>query len=119
MEDEMTFTSTVEDTNFCTTKTVSVRCRDGAEMATLIRHQWRHGSVDYELNFEDAYCGGDYTGIWGRIKRAWRALCDKPICYTGLYFEGSPRIRRFLVDCLAMVNETCPVPEQEVEEETQ
>ena len=105
MKDEWTFTSTIDAVDFCTIKTVSVRCRDGAEMVTLIQRLRSYGSIDYELNFEDAYCGGDYRGIFGRFKRAWCAFWNKPICYTGLYFEGTPRIRKFLTDCLALVDE--------------
>ena len=91
--------------NISKTKSVSLRCTDNAEMAVLTR--WEYGAlgeVDYELNIEDAYCGGDYMGIKGRFKRAWHAFWAKPVYYTGIYCEDKERMRKFLTDCLELID---------------
>lgn len=91
--------------NIAKTKSVSLRCTDNAEMAVLTR--WEYGvlgEVDYELNIEDAYCGGDYMGIKGRFKRAWHAFWAKPVYYTGIYCEDKERMRKFLTDCLELID---------------
>lgn len=91
--------------NICKTKSVSLRCVDHAEMAVLTRWEYSVlGDVDYELNIEDAYCGGDYMGIKGRFKRAWHAFWAKPVYYTGIYCEDKERMRKFLTDCLELID---------------
>lgn len=84
-------------------KEVNMRCDCHAEMASFCRHDWQNGEVDYELAIEDAYCGGDYIGIKGRFKRAWRAFWAKPICYAEVYCEDGKRMKKFLEDCLGLM----------------
>lgn len=86
-------------------KEVNMRCDCCAEMATFIRHDWKHSDTDYELTIEDAYCGGDYMGIKGRFKRAWKAFWAKPIYYSGVYCQDGQRMRKFLEDCLSLMDE--------------
>lgn len=86
-------------------KEVNMRCDCCAEMASFIRHDWEYQDVDYELTIEDSYCGGDYMGIKGRFKRAWRAFWAKPIYYLGVYCEDGKRMRKFLEDCLHIMEE--------------
>lgn len=86
-------------------KEVNMRCDFHAEMATFFRHDWRDGDTDYELTIADAYCGGDYMGIKGRFKRAWKAFWSKPIYYSGVYCEDGHRMRKFLEDCLSLMDE--------------
>ena len=85
---------------------VNMRCDCYAEMVTFIRHDWKHSDTDYELTIEDAYCGGDYMGIKGRFKRAWKAFWAKPIYYSGVYCQDGERMRKFLEDCLNLMDES-------------
>lgn len=89
---------------FINSKEVNIRCDCYSEMASFIRHDWKD-EVDYELTIEDAYCGGDYMGIKGRFKRAWRAFWAKPIYYSGVYCQDGERMRKFLEDCLSLMDE--------------
>lgn len=86
-------------------KEVNMRCDCCAEMATFLRHDWEYRDVSYELTIEDAYCGGDYMGIKGRFKRAWRAFWAKPVYYSSVYCEDGNRMKKFLEDCLNLMNE--------------
>jgi hypothetical protein len=86
-------------------KEINMRCDCGSEMVTFIRHDWKYNDTDYELTFEDAYCGGDYMGITGRFKRAWKAFWAKPIYYSAVYCQDGQRMRKFLKDCLNLMNE--------------
>ena len=86
-------------------KDVSIRCEDKVEMLTFIRHVWGNGDNDYEVVIEDAYCGGDYMGIKGRFKRAWKAFWAKPVYYNAIYCEDGKRMRKFLEDCLNLMDE--------------
>lgn len=81
------------------------RCDDNAETAVFTKHNWNDGEINYEFTIEDSYCGGDYMGIKGRFKRAWRAFWKKPICYTGVYCQDGERMKKFLKDCLDLIEE--------------
>lgn len=82
-------------------KEVYLRCDDYGETAVFSKF----GDNTYELTIEDSYCGGDYMGITGRFKRAWRAFFSKPIYYTGVYCSDKKRMKKFLKDCLKIVEE--------------
>ena len=96
-------------------KQVTLRCDDKAEACVFSRYDHKpimnlpDGMVkrdtDYEMTIEDSYIGGDYKGFFGRIKRAWRAFTAKPVVYTGIYCEDKEKMKKFLTDCLALIDE--------------
>jgi hypothetical protein len=86
-------------------KTVTLRCDCGAEAAVFSKYIFKN-EVDYGLSFEDSWLAGNtYKGFFGRIKRAWKAFIAKPVSYTDVYCEGKDKMREFLVDCLALIDE--------------
>lgn len=90
-------------------KDIFLRCEDYAETAVFSRYDMydinNEPFSNYELTIEDSYCGGDYMGIKGRFKRTWKAFWAKPIVYTGVYCADKERIKKFLNDCLKLVDE--------------
>lgn len=82
------------------TKTVTLRCMDNEEAVVFTRYNYKNFDTDYEINIEDSYCCGDYMGIKGRFKRAWKAFWAKPIRYTGIYCKDKEQMEEFLQDCL-------------------
>ena len=95
-------------------KTVTIRCEDNAEAVVFTKYihnpilpnEVKFGKeVDFEINVEDSYVGGDYRGLLGRIKRAWRAFWAKPVVYTGIYCDNKDKMIKFLSDCLDLVVE--------------
>ena len=86
-------------------KNVYFRCDDNGEMVVFTKWSWNSGEIDYEFTIEDAYCGGNYMGIKGRFKRAWNAFWKKPIYYTGVFCEDGERMKKFLKDCLDLMEE--------------
>ena len=86
-------------------KNIYFRCDDNAEMVVFTKYNWNDGEINYEFSIEDSYCGGDYMGIKGRFKRAWRAFWKKPIVYTGVYCQDGERMKDFLKDCLDLLEE--------------
>lgn len=85
-------------------KEVTLRCDCHAETAVFSVYEFKN-EVDYELTIEDSYCGGDFMGIKGRFKRAWRAFFAKPIYYSGIYIEDGAKMKKFLEDALALIEE--------------
>ena len=88
---------------------VTLRCEDGAEAAVFSKYTYNK-DIDYEFTIEDSYIGGDYKGFFGRIKRAWRAFWDKPVVYTGIYCEDKDKMKKFLIDCLNLVEDKSYMP---------
>lgn len=94
---------------------VTLRCDDGAEACVFTKYTHNTiasitalldpDSMSYEICIEDDYVGGEYRGFFGRIKRAWRAFWDKPVVYTGIYTEDKDKMRKFLCDCLDLIDE--------------
>ena len=90
-------------------ETVTLRCDDGAEAVVFTKYIHTRPidetDIDYDISVEDNYVGGDYKGFFGRIKRAWAAFWDKPVNYTGIYCTDKKKMRKFLTDCLTLVDE--------------
>lgn len=97
------------------TKQVILRCKDKQEAVVFSKYTYKSimrltdGEVKlddgYEIMVEDSYVGGEYKGLFGRIRRAWRAFTAKPVVYTGIYCEDKNKMKRFLTDCLALIDE--------------
>lgn len=87
-------------------KQVILRCRDNAEALVFNRYEYKDFDIDYEINIEDSYCVGDYMGIKGRFKRAWHAFWAKPVYYTGIYSDNAEEVKKWLTNCLALIEET-------------
>jgi hypothetical protein len=94
-------------------KSITLRCDDHAETLVFTCYEcMAHSSsgetvreTDYEINIEDSYCGGDFRGIKGRVKRAWHAFWAKPIYYSGIYTSDKDKVRKWLTDCLALLEQ--------------
>lgn len=84
-------------------KTVTLRCACGSETIVFSKYIY-NSEIDYDISFEDSYLGNNYKGFFGRLKRAWRAFIDKPVCYTSIYCEDEAKIKEFLIDCLTLIN---------------
>lgn len=84
-------------------ESIYLRCKDHAEMLVFTQNKWKCGETDYDISIMDAYTGGDYKGIKGRFKRAFKAFFNKPIYYTGIYCENKDRVQKFLSDCLSLI----------------
>ena len=49
---------------------------------------WTDGDIAYDITIQDARYDHDYNTLWGRIKRAFKALFGKPVYYNDVYLEG-------------------------------
>jgi hypothetical protein len=88
-------------------KTVTLRCDDNAEAVVFTKYNYNYkdvNDIDYEITIEDSYIRGYYVGFFGRLRRAWRAFWSKPVVYTGIYTEDKEKMRKFLVDCLELID---------------
>lgn len=87
-------------------KSITLRCEDNQEAVVFNKYEYgKDYSTDFEINVEDNYVGKSYRGLFGRIKRAWAMFVDKPVVYTGIYCEDKEKMKKFLTDCLALIDE--------------
>ena len=87
-------------------KNVYLRCDDGAEAVVFNRYIYDGDYEDsYEINVEDCFCGYNTRGFIARIKRACAAFIAKPVIYTGVFTDDKTKMRKFLEDCLAVLDE--------------
>ena len=90
-------------------KTVELRCDDHAENLVFTRHEYKPTAMnhdastfyDYEINLEDSYC----RNRCNRFVRAWKAFWGKPIYYSGIYTEDKEKVRKWLTNCLRLLEE--------------
>lgn len=87
-------------------KSITLRCNDNQEAVVFNKYEYGGDySADFEINVEDSYIGKNYRGLFGRIKRAWAMFVGKPVVYTGIYCEDKEKMRKFLNDCLELLEE--------------
>ena len=78
-----------------------LRCDDNQEAVVFTKYIYSDNDISYEITIEDSYIGGgEYAGLFGRFKRAWKAFIGKPVVYTGIYTEDKKKMSNFLIDCL-------------------
>ena len=80
-------------------KQIQLRCDDGQEAVVFSKYTFASDDINYEITVEDSFVGGEYQGLIGRIKRAWKAFTGKPLYYTGIFTEDTDKMRKFLNDC--------------------
>jgi hypothetical protein len=88
-----------------TTKTVIIRCEDNAEACVFTRYEFNNQLDGFDFSIEDSYVGSRYSGFIGRLRRTWSAFWGKPVIYASVIVEDRERMKKFLTDCLALVEE--------------
>ena len=91
-------------------KTVELRCDDRAENLVFTRYKYEpyqtinsvvRDDVDFEITLEDSYC----RTRCNRFVRAWKAFWGKPIYYSSIYTRDKEKVRKWLLDCLKLLEE--------------
>ena len=82
-------------------KTVELRCDDLAENLVFNKYSYEDCDIDYEINIEDSYCASRCN----RFVRAWKAFLAKHIYYSGIYTNDKEKVRKWLLDCLKLLEE--------------
>jgi len=88
-------------------KSVYLKCDCHAETLVFTKTVWDNiDHISYEFSIEDSYCGrGEFHGVLGRFKRAWRAFWAKPVYYNSILLEDRQKVEDFLRQCTGLVEE--------------
>ena len=89
----------------CESMTASIWCNDHCGMLVFDRTIWAKDDELLEFSFMDSYIGRrEYQGLFGRLRRAWHALVSKPLYYAGIVIVEKERARKFLEECLDILD---------------
>ena len=89
----------------CESMTASIWCNDHCGMLVFDRTIWAKDDELLEFSFMDSYIERrEYQGLFGRLRRAWHALVSKPLYYTGIVIVEKERARKFLEECLDILD---------------
>lgn len=78
-------------------KSVEMRCDDRAENL-VFTYDFDDGC---DITIEDSYCASRCN----RFVRAWKAFWGKPIYYSGVYTGDKEKVKKWLLDCLALLGD--------------
>lgn len=85
-------------------KDVYLKCDCGSQAVEFKKYS-SDNYRDYEISILDAYCSSEFAGVRGRFKRAWKAFFAKPIYYSGIICTDKDKVKKFLTDCLELLEE--------------
>ena len=85
-------------------KNITLRCDCGCSVLVFTRYDYNNLDTSYDFSFEDSYINRScYNGVFGRLKRAWKAFTGKPVVYANLFTDDEIKMRTFLNDCLSLM----------------
>lgn len=86
-------------------KNITLRCDCNAEAVVFTKYIYDDGDKSYGLSFEDDYKKSQFSGLFGRFKRAWYAFKSKPVVHTDVFTDDKENMRKFLADCISVIVE--------------
>ena len=67
-------------------------------MFVIEKTAWEDGEINYNISIQDSSYDHNYNTLWGRIKRAIKALSGKPIYFNDLFIEGEETFHKLVLD---------------------
>ena len=86
-------------------KFVLLPCDCHCCMMVVERVEWDDGDVDYNVAVQDSRYDHDYNTIWGRIKRAAKALFGKPVYFNDVYIDDPARFAQWVDELRALAED--------------
>lgn len=83
-------------------KFVLLPCDCHCCMMVVERVEWDDGDVDYNVSVQDSRYDHNYNTIWGRIKRAAKALFGEPVYFNDVYIDDPARFAQWVDDLKAL-----------------
>ena len=86
-------------------KNITLRCDCNAEAVVFTKYEYADGDKSYGISFEDDYKKSEFSGLFGRFKRAWYAFKSKPVVHMDVFTDDKNKMRKFLSNCLNLIDE--------------
>lgn len=92
--------STTTDKRF-----VILPCDCRCAMMVVERIEWDDGDVDFDISVQDSYYDKSHNSLWGRLRRAAKALVGKPVCFNDVYIQDPDRFRQWVSELAAIADD--------------
>ena len=79
-------------------KVVAFPCDCGCCHFLVTKTIFYNGETDYDISVVDSYYDHDANSLFGRLKRAAKALFGKKVYFNDVYMQGDERFDDFLDD---------------------
>ncbi|MDR1051047.1 MAG: hypothetical protein LBP95_08220 [Deltaproteobacteria bacterium] len=73
-------------------------------MFVISKTQWEDGDIDYIIMAQDSRLDDDYNTVWGRIKRAFAVLFEKPVTFNDVFIKEETTFRKLVSDMTALAD---------------
>ena len=79
-------------------KMITMLCDCRCSMFVVEKVVWDDGEINYNLSIQDSRYDHNCNSIWGRIKRAIKALTGKPYCFNEVLLSGKDGFHNLIND---------------------
>jgi hypothetical protein len=73
-------------------------------MFVVEKTKWADGDINYNISIQDSRYGHNYNTVWGRLKRASKALFGKPVYFNDVYLDGEERYKKLVADMTELLD---------------
>jgi hypothetical protein len=73
-------------------------------MFVVEKTKWADGDISYSITIQDSRYDHNYNTLWGRMKRAVKALFGKPVYFSDVHLEGEERYKKLVADMTDLLN---------------
>ena len=86
-------------------KIITLPCDCRCCMFVIEKAKWSDGAISYNITVQDSRYDKNFNTLWGRIKRAGRALFGKPVYFNDVSLDGEGGYRAFLKEMESLARE--------------
>ena len=86
-------------------KIITLPCDCRCCMFVVEKAKWSDGTISYNITVQDSRYDKNFNTLWGRIKRASRALFGKPVYFNDVSLDGEEGYRAFLKEMERLAHE--------------
>ena len=84
---------------------VTLPCDCRCCMFVVEKTKWQDGEICYDISIQDSRYDHDYNTIFGRLRRAFKALFGKPVYFSDVYIDREDTFKQLVLDMQAMLEE--------------
>jgi len=85
-------------------KMIVLQCDCKCCMFVIEKTIWEDGDISYNITIQDSRYDHNHNTIWGRLKRACKALFGKPVYFNDVHMEGEERYKNLVSDMTELIN---------------
>ena len=88
-------------------KMITLPCDCMCCMFVVEKTKWEDGDVSYNITVQDSRYDRNYNTLWGRLKRACKALFGKPVYFSDVHMESEDTFKKLIKDMENLLESNC------------